>query len=291
MNCRCRGCNAADGQRRSKEGHGVPTESAGIAAPRSVPAVARAAGILRALAGRRDATLTDLARAVGIYKSTAHGILGTLTAFDLVERDPATRRYRLGPALVALGMAAQDPNELATVAQRHLAHLNQLTGETVALHVMDGEGSVIVASAESPHRLKVTAPPGFRMPAHAGSVAKVLEAFDPSPPPKEPPQLPAFTARSITRADRWARELEKTRRAGFAIDDMEYQDGIRAVSAPVVAAAPGRPSGGIAAYSIIAAASRVPLAVLREWVPALLASARELEQALRASGTRRGAST
>src|SRR5579863_3346096 len=46
---------------------------------RSVPAVARAAGILRALAGRREASLTDLARTVGIYKSTAHGILGTLS--------------------------------------------------------------------------------------------------------------------------------------------------------------------------------------------------------------------
>jgi DNA-binding IclR family transcriptional regulator len=270
------------------------SSDSGVApASRPVPAVARAAGILRALAGRRDATLTDLARTVGIYKSTAHGILSTLSAFDLVERDPATRRYRLGPALVALGLAAQDPDDLGALAHPYLVQLNRLTGETIALHVRDGEGSVIVASIESLHRLKVTAPPGFRMPAHAGSVAKVLEAFDRTPRPKDPAPLPAFTSRSVTHPDRWARELEKAKRAGFAIDDMEYQDGIRAASAPVLVGPPGRSVAGVAAYSIIAVASRVSLAALRGWVPALLASARELAEASRQSndGAMRGAAT
>jgi DNA-binding IclR family transcriptional regulator len=252
--------------------------------PRSVPAVARAAGILRVLAGRREATLTDLARTVGIYKSTAHGILGTLSAFDLVERDPATRRYRLGPALVTLGRAAQAPDDLALLARPHLVHLGRLSAETAALHTADGEGSVIVASEESPQRLKVSAPPGFRMPAHAGAVAKVLEAFDAAPRTR-PAQLPGFTARSITRGDRWDRELEKVRRAGFALDDMEFQDGIRAISAPVLLGRPGRPEL-IAAYSIIAVASRVSLATLREWVPALLASARGLAESVRESRDR-----
>lgn len=247
----------------------------------SVPAVARAAGILRALAGRREASLTDLARTVGIYKSTAHGILGTLSAFDLVERDPTTRRYRLGSALVALGRAAQDPHDLGILARPHLVHLSRLSGETVALHIADGEGSVIVASEESAQRLKVSAPPGFRMPPHAGAVAKVLEAFDPAPRPR-PAALPAFTGRSITDADRWERELEKVRRAGFALDDMEFQDGIRAVSVPAPIGRPGRREL-IAAYSIIAVASRVSIGTLRGWVPALLASARGLADAQRRS--------
>lgn len=262
----------------------MPPETAVRLAPRSVPAVARAAGILRALAGRREASLTDLARAVGIYKSTAHGILGTLGAFDLVERDPATRRYRLGSALVTLGRAAQDPDDLDILARPHLVHLGRLSAETVALHIADGEGSIIVASEESPQRLKVTAPPGFRMPAYAGAVAKVLEAFDPAPRIR-PASLPAFTGRSITQADRWNRELEKVRRAGFAVDDMEFQDGIRAVSAPVVIDRPGRQEL-IAAYSVIAVASRVSVATLRGWVPVLLASARGLAEALRRSRER-----
>jgi DNA-binding IclR family transcriptional regulator len=257
----------------------MSSESVGSPVPRPVPAVARAAGILRALAGRREATLTEVARTVGIYKSTAHGILETLTAFDLVERDPATRRYRLGPELVMLGQAAQDPDELGALARPHLARLSRLSGETVALHTVDGEGSAIVASAESPQRLKVTAPPGFRMPAYAGAVAKVLDAFD-AAPRRRPARLPAFTSRSITRPDLWDRELEKVRRTGVAFDDMEFQDGIRAVSAPVLVGPPGH-RDVVAVYSIIAVASRVSVAVLRGWVPALLASAHSLAEAVR----------
>jgi DNA-binding IclR family transcriptional regulator len=243
--------------------------------------VARAAGILRALAGRREASLTDLARSVGIYKSTAHGILGTLSAFDLVERDPSTRRYRLGSALVTLGRAAQDPDDLGVLARPHLVHMGRMSAETVALHIPDGEGSVIVAREESSQPLKVSAPTGFRMPPHAGAVAKVLEAFDPAARPR-PAALPAFTGRSITRPDRWERELDRVRRAGFALDDMEFQEGIRAVSVPVLLSCPGRDEL-VGAYSIVAVASRVSIVTLREWVPALLASARGLVEVLRQS--------
>src|SRR5205807_2377348 len=78
-------------------------------APRSgpVPAVDRAAGILLALGnGGGDASLSALARLLRIHKSTAHGILTTLARHRFVDRDPSTRRYRLGPALAALGRAA-----------------------------------------------------------------------------------------------------------------------------------------------------------------------------------------
>jgi hypothetical protein len=64
---------------------------------------------------------------------------------------------------------------------------------------------------------------------------------------------------------------------------MEYQAGIRAVSVPVLVGSPGRPDI-VAVYSIIAVASRVSLAALRGWVPALSASAQALGQAVRRSG-------
>jgi IclR family acetate operon transcriptional repressor len=159
-----------------------------------------------------------------------------------------------------------------------------VSAETVVLHIPDGEGSVIVAREESSQPLKVSAPTGFRMPPHAGAVAKVLEAFDPAPRTR-PEVLPTFTGRSITQPDRWERELDRVRRAGFALDDMEFQEGIRAVSVPVLLARPGGDELA-GAYSIVAVASRVSVATLREWVPALLASARGLAEALRQSRQR-----
>src|SRR5579875_3782122 len=135
---------------------------------RPVPAVARAIRLLQALGdGRPEATLTELARRVGIHKSTAYGILATLAAEGIVERDPATRRYRLGRSLAALARAAGGP-DIRVLARPHLARLRRLSGETVAVHEPDGRGSVILASDESPHQLRVGAPPGHPPPPLCG---------------------------------------------------------------------------------------------------------------------------
>ena len=244
-----------------------------------VPAVARAAAILHALGnGQKDASLTDLARGLGIHKSTAHGILATLAAHDLVSRDRETRRYRLGPALVALGRAAGDRHNLATLARPYLSRLCRLSGETVTLHLRDGEGSVILVSEESPHQLKVTAPPGHRMPPFAGAVAKVLQAFAGPSLRRHPASLPAYTSRTITDSVRYRQELERVRRAGVAYDDMEYLPGVRAISAPVWQGLVGGEAVG--ALSIVGVSVRVSPERLRRLARPLRGAARAISRAL-----------
>lgn len=247
---------------------------------RPVPAVARAAAILRALGnGEKGASLTDLARRLGIHKSTAHGILATLVAHALVSRDPSTRCYRLGPALAALGRAAADRHDLGTLARPHLSRLCRLSGETVTLHFREGDGSVILASEESPHQLKVTAPPGYRLPPFAGAVAKVLRAFGPSAR-RIPASLPAYTPRAITDPVRYRQELERVRHAGVAYDEMEYLPGVRAASAPVLNGAEEADGEAVGALSIVGVAARLSPEKLRRLARPLRAAARTLSLAL-----------
>jgi DNA-binding IclR family transcriptional regulator len=242
--------------------------------------VARAAGILFSLGnGQAETSLTALARQLGIHKSTAHGILATLAAYGLVERDPLTRRYRLGRALVMLGRAA-DRDDLEPLTRPHLDRLCRLSGETAAFHLRGGDGSVIVASAESPHQLKVIAPPGHALPRFAGAVAKVLHAFAGPAAVRLPGRLPAFTPQAITDPDRYRQELDRVRRAGVAYDDMEYLPGVRAISAPVFRGRPPADAEAIGAISIIGVAARVGPADLRRFARPLLAATRELSETL-----------
>lgn len=247
---------------------------------RQVPAVARAAGMLFGLGnGQGDASLTSLARLLGIHKSTAHGILTTLAAHDLVERDPLTRRYRLGRVLVTLGHAA-DREDLGSLARPHLARLCRLTGETVAFHLRAADASVIVASEESPQQLKVTAPIGHRLPRFAGAVAKVFHAFPSPAAVRLPARLPAYTPQAITDPSRYRQELERVRREGVAYDDTEYLPGVRAVSAPVFRGRPPADGEAVGAFSIIGVSARVASEDLRRFARALLAAARALSEAL-----------
>ena len=245
-----------------------------------VPAVDRAAGILLALGnGDRDASLTELARLLGIHKSTAHGILATLARHEFVRRDPVNRRYRLGPALAALGSRAADRRELATLAQPYLQRLRRLSGETATLHVREGRRSLVLASEESLHQLKVTAPPGHRLPAFAGSVAKIFLASTRSEEAL-PLRLPAFTSKSVTEPEKYRQELLKAERAGVALDDGEYLPGVCAISAPVRRGIDDRHADLVGALSIVAVSARTSAGVLRRLAGPLRSAARALSAAL-----------
>ena len=251
----------------------------------SVPAVDRAAGILLALGnGQGDASLSDLARLLHIHKSTAYGILTTLARHRFVDRDPDTRRYRLGPALAALGRAAVARQDLGVLARPHLVRLRRLSGETATLHLRDGAGSVILASEESAHQLKVVAPPGYRLPPDAGAVAKVLRAFEPGGP-GSPARLTGYTPRSIGDPTRYRQELLHIRRAGVAFDDMEYLSGVRAASAPVFRGTPGRDAEAIGALSIVGVSARLSPAALRRLAGPLRDAAQALSDALATDAT------
>jgi DNA-binding IclR family transcriptional regulator len=246
-----------------------------------VPAVERAARMLLALGdGGAQATLTELARHLRINKSTAHSILATLIRHRFVSRDPLTKRYRLGPGLAAIAGAAAHRSDLAALARPHLDRLQHLSGETVTLHVRDGAGSIILGSRESSHQLKVTAPPGHRLPLFAGAVAKVLLAFAVEAP-RLPPRLPAYTPRTIGVPVQYLEELARVRRAGVAYDEMEYLPGVRAVSAPVFCGGGGATAEAVAALSIVGVAARVSPADLRRLAGPLQSAARGLSTMLR----------
>lgn len=253
---------------------------------RSVPAVARAVRLLHVLGdGRPEATLTELARRAGLHKSTAHGILATLATHRLVDRDPATRRYRLGPGLVTLARAALGA-DLRALARPHLTRLCRLSGETVTLHVPEGAGSVILASEESPHQLKVSAPVGHRLPLFAGAVAKVVWAFSPRRP-RLPPRLPAYTSRSITDPAAYRRELDLVRRRGVAYDHMEYLPGVRALSVPVFRSTTGGARELVGVLTIVGVAARLTPGAARRLAGPLRRAAASLSDALGAQHGRR----
>lgn len=221
-----------------------------------MPAVERAVRVLRALQASGGRRLSELSLDLGLSKSSLSELLATMEESGIVERDPVSRAFRLGPALVELGLAARRDFDLAGAARHQLDWLRGATGETAILHVPSGAEAVIVAASESHHQLKVVAPLGHRLRAFAGSVAKVLLAALPEQrlaAAIPPGPLPAFTGRSITDPDAYRAEVRRVRRRGYATDDEEYLVGVRAVSAPVL----GEAGTTVAVVTAVGASSRV----------------------------------
>lgn len=248
-----------------------------------VPAVDRAVTLLRLLQDGAGAHgVSELSRKAGLHKSTVHDILHTLCHHRLVEQDPVTKRFRLAAGLLEFGAHVRERLDLRRVARPHLGDLARLTGETVFLGTFDGDRVMIVDKEESPHDLKITSPVGRRIPSCAGAFGKVFLA---AMPPAERDRflkrrpLRAFTARSVTDPAAYARDLARVRHDGFALDDEEYLDGVRAVAAPIVDAT-GRVVGALCAVGLKA---RLKTAAFRALGPQAAAAARAISERLGAT--------
>ena len=255
---------------------------------RRVASVDRALTALKLFLGEKgDWGVSELAARLGVHKSTAHALLATLVAHDLLERDPTTHRYRLGAAAVAYGMQPNGQAALRDAAHPTLARLADLAGETAILCLPHDGRFQIVDAVEPPDEMRVALPVGRHIPLACGCAGKAYLAWlDPAERGRilRPADLLRFTPRSITRMSAYEGELHRARGRGYAFDLEEYSPGVHAVGFPVRAPA-GAPLGVIC---VVGLTHRMPEeklhAIGRKGLPLVAALGRSL--AARENATR-----
>ena len=122
------------------------------------------------------------------------------------------------------------------MARPFIHELMRKTQESVFLGTRSGNAVTILDIVESTKDLKITAPVGTRIPLLAGAIGKVFLASLPADRASQwirARKLRRFTANTITDATRYLQEIERARRDGYALDDEEYIQGVRAVAAPI----------------------------------------------------------
>jgi len=123
--------------------------------------------VLSLLSRHPDAsfTLSEICQRLNLNVSTAHSLLNALTTSEFLVRQPATKRYSLGPELVRIGAAAANRQVTVTEhAREHMGRLAEAIGrQCVASTAMAGD-IVIIAKAGSAGPLGLTMDVGARMP-------------------------------------------------------------------------------------------------------------------------------
>jgi IclR family acetate operon transcriptional repressor len=124
--------------------------------------------------------VTEIANRVGLHKSTVSRILATFEQEHLVERDPETRRFRLGLGLIAVAGPLLAELEERRVAYPVLRELAEQTGETSALMVWNGTESMCVEQIASHHQIRHTTPLGARYRDAMSSSVQVFLSAEPA---------------------------------------------------------------------------------------------------------------
>lgn len=187
--------------------------------------------------GQLEFGVTELSRVLDINKSTVHGIVQTLSEYRVLEQDPGSRKYGLGPGLIELGGLALRRRDIVRVARPLLVELRRRINETVLLGVFEEDGITIMDVVEPARQLRIAVVAGQRLPYAAGSFGRAFLAWMDE---EEVDRLIAtyglrkYTESTITDPGRYKSSLKAVREQGYAVDSSEeYLKGVWAVSAPV----------------------------------------------------------
>jgi len=204
----------------------------------SAPSVKKAFKILYAISDSSNGLgISDLSKKLKIGKSTVHGITTALEELGVLVRDPLYKRYTVGYSLLELCRTAFAKIDLKDLARKPMEKLMGKVGETVFLGVLNGDHVTIVDMVESRNEMKITSPPGTRLPLLAGATGRVLLSQIEKEKSKEMIQkkgLVRYTSKTVIDQRQFLREIEKVKGQGYAVDDEEYIPGVRAVAAPLV---------------------------------------------------------
>lgn len=204
------------------------------AAPQGAQAALRAIRLLKLFAAETpELQLAEISLTAGLNKTTTHRLLQALHSEEMLERNPATGAYRLGSAMMALGVQALSSNDLRLRARPMLRRLAEETGETATLEVPVDDTMLILDEVTTKHVVGASGNVGTRWPIHATSTGKALIAFEQHGLQRLNTDLAALTSHTITRLETLERQLGDIRRRGFAETVDELEDGFSGVGAVV----------------------------------------------------------
>lgn len=195
--------------------------------PREAKSAVRAIQVLERLAEPSRPTLAELARDLGVPKSSLHVVVQSLISRSWVQRG-LDGRLSIGVRALRVGTAYLDADPVVALASPALDDLAAKLDETVHLGRLDGPDIVYLAKRESTQPLRLFSAVGRRLPAYATALGKALLAHLPADDldAHVPSTLEPLTAATVTDPQELRGQLAIVRERGWANDDGENSDGI-----------------------------------------------------------------
>ena len=217
-------------EKKSEEGSRKPTG-------KRIQSIERAADILDLFIAHKDPLgISDLARLLSLPKTTVQGIVQTMEARDLLERDPRSSRYRLGPKLFQLGMKYATNMDLVAVVGVWMERLSFQFRVPVNVGMLLDSRVIIVLRVEHEKESRAFPQPGSVIPLHTSAMGKSILGFmdqDIRTPIVEGIDFRPLTKNSLTSALEFENELKEVQASGVSFDREENMPGLAGVGGPL----------------------------------------------------------
>jgi IclR family acetate operon transcriptional repressor len=220
-----------------------------------------AARVIEEVQRAGEVGVSDLARALGMPKSSAQRYVSSLhdVGWLVPARAAAGRqavKWRVGPGLISVGVASADRLGVRALVSGVASELVARTSETVLLSIPEQDGPLVIERYDSPLPLRIMTPLGEHMPyaSSAAGLALLSAMAEADASSVLARHAPARAAGGIEA------ELARTRARGYSINQGLWSAGVSAVSSAVL----DRTGAPVAALSVTAPSSRFSTRQLRE---------------------------
>lgn len=203
----------------------------------AIPAknLAKGLAILNLAAAEGDGlTLAEISRLADVPKPTAHRIVNVLLDNGML-RTTSENKYLLGPQCLVLGNRFLDGLDLRREAQDVLRELTRATLETSHLGIKEGTRIVYIEKVDSPHPVRMYSRVGATNPVHSTALGRAILAYCDEADVEYviAAGLERRTPNTLTDPERFRAKLAEVKSRSLALDDIENEEGIRCVAAPV----------------------------------------------------------
>ncbi|MDT8860353.1 IclR family transcriptional regulator [Alkalihalobacillus sp. MEB130] len=247
----------------------------------TVQSIERAMKILELLSKKpKGLGVTEIHNELELPTTTIHRILSTLAKYNVVVKESDTDKYSLGLYLLHLTSSILENMDIRMVARPFLEELRDETNEVIHLCIHEEGEAVYIDKVENTQKIRISSQVGYRALMHCTGVGKALLAGMSEESVREiinKKGLPKFTETTITDYEVLIDHLKIIRERGYSIDELEHEENIRCIAAPIF----DFQGEVIAGISIAGPSSRVTRErVERELVPIILEKSKRISEAL-----------
>jgi DNA-binding IclR family transcriptional regulator len=203
----------------------------------SVPALERGLNLLRLFRRTRPQIAPpEMARELGIPRSTAHRLVASLEEMGFLRRVEGGPGYALGPAVLSIGFEYLASLDIVALSNPVLARLRDETNCSTHLAIRNGAEIVYLSRHASRAAITSNVSVGSVLPAHATVIGRVMLAdLDHAELQKlyggKP--LPSFTEQTPKTLAALEALLAEDRRRGYALSRAFFEVGVTSLAAPV----------------------------------------------------------
>src|SRR3569833_847150 len=199
-----------------------------------VPALIRGLTVLQRLSREsRGLTLSEVAAALGVTRSSAYRLLFTLGHLGFVVFDADTKTYALGPEVLRLGYGYLAARELVEVATPHLVRLRDRTGWSAHLGELQGRDVVYLARVATRRSIASTVHGGTRLPARATTMGRILLSGLSPAEVRELYRDEPFSGTEQGTLAELIGQLADDAQAGVVVQNSGYEPGVASIAAPI----------------------------------------------------------